>query len=156
MVKEISLTEDKVAFVDDEDYPLVSQYKWYVSGSHSNWYAIRNNRLKSLIMHRLILNIPKDFECDHINGNGLDNRRCNLRIVTKAQNQMNRRKSQSCSSNFKGVTWYKSRNKWIVTITINQKQIYLGRYVNEIDAAKAYDEAAKRLFGEYARLNFKE
>lgn len=120
------------------------------------WYALRADDEKTSYIHRFILEIPSEFQCDHINGDGLDNRRCNLRIVTNTQNKMNQHKIQAHSSSFKGVCWDKSRNKWTVSIKFNDKQIHLGRYINEIDAAKTYDEAAKRLFGEYARPNFNE
>jgi len=153
MTKEIPLTQGKTALVDDEDYLLVSPFKWSAA-QRRTWYAVRIDHKKMIYLHRFLLGIPSEFQCDHINGDGLDNRRCNLRIATNAQNQWNRHKRQIHSSSFRGVTWDKNRNRWIVYITANKKTHYLGRYINETDAAKAYDEAAKRLFGEYANLNF--
>jgi len=93
---------------------------------------------------------------DHINGNGLDNRKANLRLATRRQNQFNRR--QRCDavlSKYKGVTFRKKTNKWLVRIGYCGRRINLGLFDNETDAAKAYDEAAKELFGEFAALNFK-
>ena len=160
MTKEIPLTRGKVAIVDDEYYSLVSPFKWSAavrrSAKSERWYAVRTVDKKVILMHRLILGITSELQCDHINGDGLDNRRSNLRIATNTQNQMNRQKQPRCSSQFKGVCWDKNRKKWIVLIMVNQKSIHLGRYKDEVEAAKAYDEAAKILFRKYANLNFKE
>ena len=105
-------------------------------------------------MHRVILNTPMGMDTDHINGNGLDNRRCNLRICTHAENISNQRKySNTMLSKFKGVSWDKSRNRWIVYIGVHPKRIFLGRFKTEIDAAIAYDNAARKYFGEFACTN---
>lgn len=161
MVKEIPLTQGKVALVDDKDYPLVNQYKWCVTRSSKRsriWYAYhpKSIPLKSTLIHRLILGLKDGEFCDHINGNGLDNRRCNLRIATNQQNMMNQRKQSGRSSKYKGVCWDKQTNKWIVHIRFNRTMIHLGRFSDEVDAARVYDKAAKRYFGEYAKLNFNE
>ena len=159
MTIEIPLTKGKTALIDDEDYHLVNQFKWYAivrrSAKSERWYVETSNQGKHILMHRFILEIPSGLQCDHINGNGLDNRRCNLRIVTNTQNQMNTNKRKNkCSSRFKGVVWDKERRKWIAYITLNQKSHYLGRFSSEIEAAKVYDKAAKKHFREYAKLNF--
>jgi len=164
MVKEIPLTQGKVALVDDEDYERVNQHKWYARFNHGNWYAERGQwdyaikKVKDIKMHRLIISAPKDVQVDHINGDGLDNQRCNLRIVTQSQNQRNMKKrtKRKYTSIYKGVCFDKERRKWVVSIYIDNKCRKIGRFKNEIDAARAYDEAAKKYFGEYARLNFPE
>jgi len=157
MVKEIPLTHGCVALVDDEDYERVNQYKWCVTNSKTlpreKWYAKRCEGNRTYFMHRFILDIKKGEMVDHINGNGLDNRRCNLRIINNSQNSMNRRKTLGISK-YKGVSWDKINNKWVSHISFNYKCINLGRYINEEDAARAYDKAAKKYFGEYACINF--
>lgn len=104
-------------------------------------------------MHRAILGAKKGEESDHRNCNGLDNRRANLRLCTTSQNQMNRRKQDGCTSNFKGVFWDKERRKWLSRIHYKGKQIHLGRFYIEKDAAHAYNQAATKFFGEFARPN---
>ena len=100
--------------------------------------------------------LEKNEEVDHINNNGLDNRRCNLRLATRQQQNMNRKKLKGCSSRYKGVYWAKNRKKWCVRIEFNAKVMFLGYFESEIKAGKAYDEAAIKYFGEFARLNFDE
>jgi hypothetical protein len=111
-----------------------------------------------LLLHRVIakrmgLNIQKPFEVDHINANGLDNRRSNLRVVTRQGNNANQRKTRG-SSRFKGVSWDKEKKLWRASIKIDQKSKFLGRFHEEESAAKVYDEAAIIAFGEFARTNF--
>ncbi len=102
------------------------------------------------------MNTPEDKHTDHEDGNGLNNQKSNLRIVTNAQNHMNKKGNRNTSSKYKGVCWNKESNKWTSSITLNQKQTHLGYFTCEKKAAKAYDKKAKELFGEYSRLNFKE
>lgn len=159
MSRYIKLTQGKVAIVDDEDYALVSQYKWWAHKIRNIYYVQahepKNN--KKIRMHRLIMGIadPK-VGIDHINGNGLDNRKNNLRIATKSQNGMNQKPQKNRSSKFKGIYWNKNAKKWQAQIKINKKNKYLGLFNIETEAAKSYDIAAKELFGEFARLNFNE
>lgn|SRR3990167_2809158 len=138
--------------LDDEDFERVKNIKWhYHHGGHSdNWYAMTSG---SVLMHRLIMNTPKGMEVDHINGNGLDNRRENLRICTVGQNRMNRKISKNNSSGFNGVYWEKAKNSWRVKIHANNRFIHVGNFVNLRKAAISYNEAAQRYFGEFARLN---
>ena len=106
-------------------------------------------------MHREVANTPDGLVCDHINGDSLDNRKANLRSATHLQNCWNARKSpQSAYSKYKGVTFDKMRQKWNAQICVNGKRIFLGTFKDETEAAKAYDSAAKRHFGEFAALNF--
>lgn len=108
-------------------------------------------------MHREILGLmPEDPDVDHRDGEGLNNRRSNLRLVTNSQNNMNSQCRWGALSKYKGVSWHKRREKWQGRIKLNGKEIYLGYFDNEKKAARAYDEAAKKHFGEFARLNFSE
>ena len=147
-MKYIVLSQGKEAIVDDEDYDLISSHKWSFDGN----YAIRMVRLdgkqRCVLMHRVLNNTPKGKHTDHINGDKLDNRRENLRVCTSSQNHMNKI-SKRGTSKYKGVYKEKRRKGWIVRI----KRIYIGEFSCEIEAAKAYNEAAIREFGEFARLN---
>ncbi len=160
MVKEIPLTQGKVALVDDADYEWLSQWRWHYSPDGCTGYArrtkSRQERDKPTIprMHRIILSAPSDMEVDHINGDGLDNRRCNLRLCTKTENRRNKRKQKgNYSSSHKGVRWSPERHKWKAQIQVDHKQHVLGCFNTELKAAEAYNEAALRFFGEFARLN---
>jgi hypothetical protein len=113
-----------------------------------------DKRAKIVTMHRELMNQPKGFLVDHRNTDTLDNRRSNLRLATCSQNQWNRQKIKNTTSRFVGVSFYKSRKKWVAYIDAAGKRISLGYFNSEIDAARAYDEAAKKYHGEFARLNF--
>jgi hypothetical protein len=148
-MKIIPLTQEKFALVDDQDYEAVSSYKWHANFQHGSWYARRNvspGKIQSL--HSFIL--PGIERIDHKNQNGLDNRRHNLREATRSQNRANGRQLVSHSSQFKGVGWHIRRKKWQARVN----QTYLGVFSEEQEAAKAYDAAAKRIFGQFASLNF--
>ena len=152
MAKEIQLTRGKVAIVDDEDFEWLSRISWHVKPDLHTSYAAWEQNGKSILMHHLLATKP----VDHINGNGLDNQRCNLRSATRQQNQMNRGKHQKATSKFKGVFWSKRAKKWHASIRLNKKGIHLGYFISEVEAAKAYNRAAKELFGEFARPNLVE
>ena len=147
MIK-IPLTQDKVAIIDDEDYKRVSQYKW---SYHNQGYAQTNGGWT--LMHRFILNARDGQQVDHINGDRLDNRRENLRFVTNSQQHINRSKPAfvNRTSNYKGVS-LRSNGRWQVML----QRRYVGTFLTEEEAARAYDKRAKELFGEFARLNFPE
>lgn len=159
MTANIKLTQGKYAIVDDEDFEKINKFKWCAHyKSNGRWYAVRtirkaNDKQATLIMHRMIMNVPTGLQIDHRNHNGLDNRKCNLRICTNTENRYNL-KSQEGTSKYKGVYWNKINKKWIVQIQLNGKSTYLGSYLNEIDGALAYDIKATELFGEFAYLNF--
>jgi hypothetical protein len=158
MVQSIALSAGRgVALVDDADLEWLSQYRWraYLSNGKlytKAWITPRPN-LESQSMHRLIL--PGVAEVDHANGNGLDNQRHNLRPATRSQQMMNRRKSAGCSSQFKGVSWNRRQGCWEAYCgTSGKDRRRLGTFADEIEAARAYDAAAREMFGEFARLNF--
>lgn len=155
-MKVIKLTQNKETIVDDEDYEQLVQYNWY----YHNGYAVRKSSRKTkdrktLYLHRILLN-PGNQYIDHINGNKLDNRKENLRVASRSQNAMNTNKLKNKTSIYKGVYLYKRTGKWIARISLNGKCYSLGCFVNEIDAAKAYDNAAIKFFGTFANLNFKD
>lgn len=150
-VKEILLTQNMVALVDDEDYEYLMQWKWSAVRIGKRVYACRAHRYR--YMHRLINKTPAGLQTDHINGNGLDNRKCNLRTVTKAQNMMNQEHGRGKYSKYKGVCYCPERKKWQAGISINGKRKALGRFDSEIDAAMAYNVAAKERYGEYFHPN---
>jgi hypothetical protein len=150
----------KVAQIDDQDWELISRYTWCPSKLKNCRivYAVAranvDGDLKTIQMHRLIMGFP-DCDVDHQDRNGLNNQRDNLREVTRSQNQANQAKqSRQCSSVYKGVTWDKNRGKWIAQIGFNSGHKHLGRFADEIAAARAYDAKAIELFGEYAYTNF--
>ncbi|MGL5440823.1 MAG: HNH endonuclease [Filifactoraceae bacterium] len=155
MVKELILASGEIALIDSEDYDLVAKYKWYM---HKGGYAARsikkNNRTITVFLHRRLVKASSKYVVDHINGDRLDNRKANLRIVTAQQNAFNRcRNVNKKSSVYKGVFWSKEKSLWLSLIKIDGKSIHLGYFNNEIDAACAYNEKAVELFGGYARLN---
>lgn len=159
MAIEIELTNSTAkCLIDECDFELVSRYKWYEVATQWVSYARSTSRTKETgnqeLMHRLILRPKHGEEVDHKNSQGLDNRRENIRICTSVDNRGNTRKQHGTSSKYKGVCWDSSKSKWVVHIHRRDKQYFLGYFDDEDDAGKAYDEAAKEYFGEYARTNF--
>ena len=164
MMKQIPLTQGKFTLVDDEDFEWVNQWKWCAHTTDKNvFYAIRaiksfDGKYIKLFLHRELLDLIKGDgkKVDHINHNGLDNRKCNIRVCTQLQNTYNRRPNKNCSSKFKGVSWHKGCNKWQSRIRIKGTIKHLGTFVKEIDAAIEYDSAAIKYFGEFSHINFKD
>ena len=161
ITKQIPLTQGKCAIVDATDYEWLVEWKWSLVESnrcHTS-YARRylrgskRNHAKYATMHREIMNTPKGMQTDHINGNGLDNRRCNLRVVTQSQNQMNAKKTIMAASKHKGGSWHKVSRKWQARIQVNKKRLGLGFFDLEAAAATAYNNKAIELYGEFANLN---
>jgi hypothetical protein len=161
-MKEILLSDGiHVALVDDEDSERISKYSWGAVKKGRTYYARREagtvgkNR-KSFYMHRDVLNLsPGNGLVDHRNRNGLDNQKSNLRLSNKKLNAVNTEKRSGCSSKYKGVYFRKDRQKWSAYIEVNTKRIRLGTFETELQAATAYDVAAKRYYGDYALLNLK-
>lgn len=144
--------------MDDEDFEELSAYRWHASGTNY-LYAYRNIRKGSgyrpVGMHRVILGLAgasRKIYVDHINGDTLDNRRANLRICNNRLNQANS-KPQRGTSGFRGVRWHKGGRAWVAQIKVDGASMYLGIFRDEKGAARAYDKAAARYFGEFARLN---
>lgn len=143
----------KFAWVDDQDYDLVKDYHWHIKPGRDCEYAKTST---NLLMHRLILGVTDSkTDVDHIDHDGLNNRRSNIRVCTRAQNRMNSFPNVNSSSHYKGVSWSKDRSKWRAQIKFNGKITHIGLFDYEMDAARAYDEVAKKYFGDYARPNFR-
>jgi hypothetical protein len=157
-MKEIPLTQNKIAIVDDKDFEELSKHKWCINKSKSYVYAARRVRINGMTklfkMHREILKLSyKDGKIvDHINHNGLDNRKCNLRLVDKSLNGYNCKKYINNPSGYRGVT--KRKNKWRAAIRINGKLKHLGSFSSVRDAALAYDCAVSLYRIQNAPLNF--
>jgi AP2 domain len=154
-MKTIALQNGKVALVDDQDYEHLIQFRWFAAESKSGKWYVRRNKPggnwigRQVYMHRQLLD---GSLVDHVDGNGLNNQRANLRIADKQKNGWNRAAQSGGSSKYKGVHWYSPRNKWLARF--NKK--YLGLFDSEIDAALAYNAAALKFAGEFARLNIVE
>lgn len=172
MQLKIPLTQDKYAIIDKGDFLLVSKYKWYYRKSGKtngkNGYAQHSKYVKgsfdkekrygkhiSIFMHNLIMNPKKDMQVDHIDRNGLNNTRSNLRVVTKSQNYANFSKKKNTRSKYRGVGFLVRKNgkEWQSSTSLNGKCVYIGVYKTEKEAALAYNKFAKKVFGKCAQLN---
>lgn len=150
--------QELFAVVDDEDYERVAAKQWRLFyGNQNRMYAVNG---QGLLLHRFLLEAPRGLTVDHRNGNGLDNRRKNIRLATQSQNLANQssrlvRKGRPTNSQFKGVTKLEGRPRpWRATISVDRKQHFLGYYADEVGAARAYDAAARLYFGDFAHTNF--
>lgn len=156
---QIPLTQGLCAVIDDADLPLVSGRNWHAVAAGSpigKFYAARGEwtggRMRRVYMHRLIAEAKQGEQVDHINADGLDNRRCNLRLATQSQNNANSAPWKAPASGYRGV--YKERRRWAAAISVCGQMVRLGSFLCPIEAARAYDAAAKSHYGEFARLNF--
>jgi len=158
--RKIYLGDGEYTIVEPADYYRFGHLKWHLKGSNAKkFYAVRDvktgpGKTRQLGLHREIMNEPKGLLVDHHNGNSLDNRMANLRTATWAQNNQNRKKQQNTSSKYKGVSFNKRYKKFGAYIRVNGKNLYLGWFLNEIDAARAYDAAAMKYYGDFAKVNF--
>lgn len=149
-VAHIALYGNRIVLIDAVDFEVVAQWRWSFDGKYATRKPGRKGR--KIYLHRFIMNAMPGVEIDHINGDKLDNRRCNLRITTRQQNSLNAR-GKGGTSQFKGVAWDKANQKWMANIMINGRNHRIGRFRDELEAARAYNDAARELHGEYARLN---
>lgn len=161
MAKVITTKGGEEFIVDDEDFDIVSKYKWMAVKTKYTAYA-RSTLTKMhpvrIRMHRLIMNPPDGMDVDHIDGNGRNNQRSNLRICTRAENQWHQRiwdnnAKSGKTSRFKGVHWASKEKRWSAVCTKGKKTIHVGRFKSEIEAALAYNTKAIELYGEFATLN---
>jgi hypothetical protein len=152
---EIPLTRGFVAIVDPEDAERVlAAGSWHVKPNGRVMYArreVQRQPRRWVLMHTFITGWP---QTDHRDGDGLNNRRSNLRPATKAENGRNRRLHSNNTSGYRGVS--RSRQRWFAQIKVDGRKVSLGMYADPVDAARAYDQAAREHFGEFARLNFPE
>lgn len=155
-MKIIELTQGQAALIDDEDFDVVSRFKWRAKIRHGVWYAVRHTPMidgkrTTQALHQFIL--PGVARIDHKNRDGLDNQKENLRPASRCQNSANSKKREATTSKFKGVHWVTAEQIWRAQIGYENTMIWLGNFSDEIEAARAYDVAAKKIFGEFARLN---
>lgn len=164
MAREIRLTQGQLAIVDDEDFDYLNQWKWFARWQEStqSFYAVRSvntgDQIYTIFMHRLIMEAPEGTKVDHrYPAETLNNRRSNLRMATKQENNRNRRTGKNNTSGYKGVSWHSKLKTWRVRIKV-ESQISssrsLGLYKDKTEAARVYDRAAIEHFGEFALLNF--
>ena len=152
---------DEVMFVDNEDFERVNKYKWRLNQVIHSKYGLgriedkKTGKKRSVMAHRFVLNLEDKLTIDHIDRNGLNNQKSNLRIATPSENQHNRGLNKNNTSGYKGVTFNKMAKKWQSQIRYEYKTLYLGCFENQKEAAVEYDKKAKELFGEFALLNFK-
>jgi hypothetical protein len=164
MMRTIPLTQGKVTLVDDEDYEMLSQWKWCAQRNRTDFYAVRQipnpdpngRRQITLYMHAFLCPAPEGMDTDHINRHGLDNQKANLRPATKPQNSHNRGSQSNNSSGYKGVDCRRGVGQWRARIMVDSKRITLGVFDTAEDAARAYNEAARLHHGEFAFQNLVE
>lgn len=153
----VPLSRGLYAIIDALDVALVSAHTWHaITPSRTRWYAATNRpspERGQIYMHRLLMAAPSGIEVDHVNGDGLDNRRANLRLATRQENAANARMMRNNTSGYCGVSWAKGSRKWAAYIRVHCRKVHLGLFETPIQAAAAYNEAARRYRGDFARLN---
>lgn len=163
MTKEIELTKGYVAIVDDDDYDRLSKYKWSALENNKTVYAVHrfknelSGKYKMVGMHRFIIGISENYRIDHIDRNGLNNCKNNLRKCSDADNQHNKTIYKNNTTGYRGISFFPKANKnkpFTAHICLNRKLVHIGYFKTDIEAAKAYDKKAIELFGEFASLNF--
>jgi hypothetical protein len=157
-IRYIPLTRGQYAIVDAADFEWLSRYKWHAAprDAKGGFYARRHEKGRGIWMHREIMKAPEGLVVDHIDNNGLNDRRCNLRLCTRTQNGRNRRKNRDSANEYKGIWTDKRTGRSYAQIRFKGKQLYLGVYDTAIEAARAYDRKAIELHGQFAYLNFPE
>ncbi len=155
MTKQILLSQGKVALVSDHRFEFLNQWKWSAVKGKQTWYACRMDGRrpfrKHVYLHRIIMNAPRGLQVDHRDGDGLNCQDENMRLCANIENSRNKRIKKNCSG-FKGV--HRSGKKFYALIRVNYEHIYIGRFPTAEEAARAYDEAARKYHGEFARTNF--
>ena len=159
--RRIPLSRGKYAIVDPDDCDTLSRYKWYAVKGGNTFYAVRGQWSKqskkrlTISMHNVIIETPDGYIVDHINHNGMDNRKANLRPATQAENARNARyPKKNTSSKYRGVWYNRQTKKWRATISVDRKRKQIGYFTDERDAARAYDTTAKKYYGQFVVLNF--
>lgn len=160
-MKTIKLTNGRYTIIDDSDFEYVSKYIWYMAGEYVARYKTYRivdgkRKMEHLYLHRELLGCSEEMLVDHINRDTLDNQRSNLRLCTSSQNNTNRGVMKNNTSGYRGVSLKVQEGrvpKWVAAIRINKKLKTLGHFINKKDAALAYNQKAKELFGSFAVLN---
>lgn len=152
----VPLTRGRVAVIDAADASLVGAFNWFAWPFSGKVYAVRgetkNGKRSQVLMHRVIMGTPDGMDTDHRDGDGLNNRRSNLRIATRSQNMHNKKMQGNNTSGYKGVHWHKGRRMWQANIKLNDKRKYLGSFNTREEASAAYWAAAQEMHLDFARL----
>lgn len=154
MIRKIKLVLGEFTILDNEDYEKLSLFSWFLDKGYAKRVAVKGKD-KKVSMHREIMNAPKGFDVDHINFNKLDNRKINLRICSREQNNKHREKYKNNTTGYKGIKFRKDliSKPFVARITVDGKEVHLGYFKNKKEAAFAYNLAAIKYFKEFAHLN---